>query len=176
MKNNLPKTFILLFPIILLTSSCTDVRQALGKEKVIPDEYSVVLTPSLTIPPGYQIDPGLITSNSIVNSDQNTELENRLNLDIKKENSDNNDFIELFGSNKIPKNIRTIVDEETLGIALGERTGMDVLFGKVPKTGLVIDTKKESLRIRNNTISGKKINEDASPAFEINSGKTLLIK
>ena len=38
-------------------SSCSDFRKAVGKEKVIPDEFSVALTPSLIVPPGYKIDP-----------------------------------------------------------------------------------------------------------------------
>jgi hypothetical protein len=175
MTNNLPKIFILLLPIILSTSSCTDLRQAMGKEKVIPDEYSVALTPSLIIPPGYRIDPELIMNNSSVSLNQNALLTDKLNLNNKEDNNKSN-FTDLFGSKETPKNIRKIVDEETLGIALSERTGIDVLFGNTPQTGFVIDTKKESLRIRNNKISGKKLDVNASPAFEINSGQKLLIK
>ena len=176
MKNNLPKIFILLLPIMLSISSCSDFRQATGKEKVIPDEYLTVLTPSLQVPPGYKIDPELIMNNNQVNLDQNKNLSNRLNVKNNKENNNANSFIELFGSKKIPENIRTVVDEETLGISLSGRTGLQILFGDTPQTGFAIDGKKESLRIRNNKKSGKKLDEDASPAFDINSGKTLLIK
>jgi len=38
-------------------------------------------------------------------------------------------FKELFLSKDIPQNIRKIVDEETLGISLSERTGFQILFG-----------------------------------------------
>ena len=176
MKNNLPKIFVLLFPIMLSISSCSDFRQATGKEKVIPDEYLTVLTPSLQVPPGYKIDPELIMNNNQVNLDQNKNLSNRLNVKNNKENNDLNSFTELFGSKKIPENIRTVVDEETLGISLSGRTCLQILFGNIPQTGFAIDGKKESLRIRNNKKSGKKLDEDASPAFDINSGKTLLIK
>ena len=176
MKNNTPKIFILLLPIVLFVSSCSDLRKVMGKEKVIPDEYSVLLTPSLEVPPGYKIDPEIFNNNSTVNLDQNTNLSSRLNVKNKKKNDSSNNFIELFGSKKIPDNIRNIVDEETLGIGLSERTGIDMLFGNIPRTGVALDTKKESIRIRNNKKSGKKIDEDASPAFEINSGKKLLIK
>ena len=48
-------------------------------------------------------------------------------------------------------------DEETLGIALSERRGIDILFGDIPKSGVVIDTKKEALRIRKNKSSDKNI-------------------
>ena len=172
MKNNLPKIFVLLLPIMLSISSCSDFRQAVGKEKMIPDEYLTVITPSLAVPPGYRIKPELIKNNNLVNSDQNTNLSDRLNV----KNNNVNSFTDLFESKKIPKNIRSVVDEETLGISLSERTGLQILFGDTPQVGFAIDGKKESLRIRNNKKSGKKLDEDASPAFDINSGKTLLIK
>jgi len=176
MKNNLPKIFILLLPIMLTISSCSDFRKATGKEKMIPDEYLTVITPSLTLPPGYRIKPELITNNNLINSNQNTDLSDRLNITNNKENKTANSFVELFVSKKIPKNIRSIVDEETLGISLSERTGLQILFGDTPQTGFVIDGNKESLRIRNNKKSGKKIDDDASPAFDMNSGSTLFIK
>ena len=176
MKNNLPKIFILLLPIMLSISSCSDFRKAVGKEKMIPDEYLTVITPSLAVPPGYRIKPELITNNSLVNSNQNTNLSDRLNITNNKQNKNANSYIELFVSKKIPKNIRSIVDEETLGISLSERTGIQTLFGDIPQTGFVIDANKETLRIINNKKYGKKLDDDASPAFDINSGSTLLIK
>ena len=176
MKNNLPKIFILLLPLMLSISSCSDFRKATGKEKIIPDEYLTVITPSLAVPPGYRIKPELTTNNSLINLNQSTNLSDRLNITNNKENKNANSFIELFVSKKIPKNIRSIVDEETLGISLSERTGIQTLFGDIPETGFVIDANKESLRIRNNKKSGKKLDDDASPAFDINSGSTLLIK
>ena len=176
MKNNLPKIFLLLLPVMLFISSCSDFRRALGKEKVIPDEYSVLLTPSLAVPPGYKIDPELIMNNSKDDLSQKTNLSDRLNIKNKKEDNKSNSFINLFGSKKIPDNIRRVIDEETLGIGLSERTGIHKLFGTVPTTGVALDGNKEALRIRNNKKLGKKLDEGASPAFEINSGKTLLIK
>ena len=72
--------------------------------------------------------------------------------------------------NNIPKDIRRIVDEETTGIALSARSGINILFGTIPSTGVIIDSKKESLRVR------KKSNEEATPAFDKATGKTILIK
>ena len=113
MKNNLPKIFILLLPVMLSISSCSDFRKAVGKEKMIPDEYLTVITPSLAVPPGYRIKPELITNKNLVNSNKNTNLLDRLNIINNKENITANSFVELFVSKKIPKNIRSIVDEET---------------------------------------------------------------
>ena len=173
MKNKFFIIFVFLLPTIMSLSSCSDFRKAVGKEKVIPDEYSVVLTPSLIVPPGYKIDPEVFKKNRLI------EEKNDFNLTEKIKINDNNDvtsFEGLFISKQIPKNIRNIVDEETLGISLSERRGIDVLFGNTPETGVVIDAKKEALRIRKNKSSGKKINSTPSPAIDINSGKPLLIK
>ena len=99
------------------------------------------------------------------------------NIEINIENkSEASSFGELFGSKNVPKDIRKIVDEETLGISLSERRGIDILFGDIPETGVVIDAKKEALRIRKNKSLGQKINSTPSPALDINSGKPLLIK
>ena len=81
-----------------------------------------------------------------------------------------------FVSKDIPKDIRKIVDEETLGVSLSERRGIDILFGNVPKTGTVLNGKKEALRLRNNKLSGEKPNSSPTPALDINSGKPIVIK
>ena len=83
---------------------------------------------------------------------------------------------ELFISKDIPKDIRKIVDEETLGVSLSERRGIDIVFGNVPKTGTVLNGKKEALRLRNNKLSGEKPNSSPTPALDINSGKPIVIK
>ena len=172
MKNKLLKLSI--FGLLLgMLSSCSDFRKAVGKEKVIPDEFSIALSPSLLIPPGYKIDP-----NSIKNNDLKKD-ENEFNLIKEIKNIDNkeaNSFNELFSSKNIPKDIRKIIDEETLGVSLSDRSGFDILFGNIPKTGVVIDSKKETLRIRKNKSLDRTINSNPSPAIDINSRKPILIK
>ena len=173
MKNKFLKIFVFLLPITMTLSSCSDFRKAVGKEKVIPDEFSVALTPSLIVPPGYKIDPEVLKNNDLEETENDFNLTNEINIENK---SEANSFSDLFGSKNVPKDIRKIVDEETLGISLSERTGLQMLFGDVPETGVVIDAKKEALRIRKNKSSGQQINATPSPALDINSRKPLLIK
>ena len=173
MKNKFLNIFVFLLPITMSLSSCSDFRKAVGKEKVIPDEFSVALTPSLIVPPGYKIDPEVLKNNNLGEAKDDFNLTNE--IDIKNKNEANS-FSDLFGSKNVPKDIRKIVDEETLGISLSERRGIDILFGDIPETGVVIDAKKEALRIRKNKSSGQKLNSTPSPALDINSGKLLLIK
>ena len=172
MKNKLLIIFVFILSLGML-SSCSDFRKAVGKEKVIPDEFSVVSTPSLLIPPGYKIDPKTIKSNELKEDNNDFQLSEEMDI---KENKEGNSFSELLKLKNISNDIRKTVDEETLGISLSERRGIDILFGDIPKTGVVIDPKKEALRIRKNKSSDKKINSTPSPAIDINSGKPLLIK
>ena len=172
MKNKFLVLFVFLLTMGIL-SSCSDFRKAVGKEKVIPDEFSVAVTPSLLIPPGYEISPEVLKNNDQYNTNDNFYLNNKIEIKNKKEA---NNFSELFDRKNVPKDIRTLVDEETLGVSLSERTGIDILFGNIPKTGVIIDSKKEALRIRKNKLSKEDINSNPSPAVDINSGKPLLIK
>ena len=164
--------FIFFIPMGML-SSCSDFRKAVGKEVVVPDEFSVVVTPSLLIPPGYEIDPQVLKNNDLENTNDDFNLNKEIDIKDKK---DANSFSELFDTKNVPKDIRKLVDEETLGISLSERTGIDILFGNIPKTGVVIDPKKEAIRIKKNQSSKQNINSNPSPAVDINSGKPLLIK
>ena len=162
--------FVFLIPIGML-SSCSDFRKAVGQEKIIPDEFSVAVAPSLLIPPGYDIDPQALKNNK--ENNDNFSLNKEIDIKDKKEA---NSFNEIFETKNVPKDIRKLVDEETLGISLSERTGLDILFGDIPKTGVVIDSKKEALRIKKNKLLKQNINSNPSPAVDINSGKPLLIK
>ena len=156
-----------------LLSSCSDFRKAVGQEIVIPDEFSVAVTPTLLIPPGYEIDPKVLKNNDIDKTNDNFNLKEEIDI---KDNKEASSFSEIFDTKNIPKNIRKLVDEETLGISLGERRGIDILFGNIPKTGVIIDSKKEALRIKKNKLTKQDINSNPSPAVDINSGKPLLIK
>ena len=168
--------FILIFVFLITTgmlSICSDFRKAVGKEVVIPDEFSVAVTPSLLIPPGYEIDPQVFKNNDLDKTGDNFNLNEEINIKDKKYG---NSFSELFDTKNVPKDIRKLVDEETLGISLSERTGLEILFGDIPKTGVVIDPKKEAIRIRKNKLLKKNINSNPSPAVDVNSRKPLLIK
>ena len=156
-----------------LLSSCSDFRKAVGQEIVIPDEFSVAVTPTLLIPPGYEIDPKVLKNNDLDKTNDNFNLKEEIDI---KDNKEASSFSEIFDTKNIPKNIRKLVDEETLGISLGERRGIDILFGNIPKTGVIIDSKKEALRIKKNKLTKQDINSNPSPGVDINSGKPLLIK
>jgi hypothetical protein len=57
-----------------MLSSCSDFRKAVGKEIVIPDEFSVAVSPTLLIPPGYEIDPKVLKNNDLDKTNNNFNL------------------------------------------------------------------------------------------------------
>jgi hypothetical protein len=173
MKSKFLKLSLCFIPLIMSISSCSDFRKAVGKEKVIPDEYSIITTPSLLVPPGYNIDPEVFKNKKLSEAKKDFNLSDKIIINNQNEVSS---FKDLFISKNTLKDIRQIVDEETLGISLSERTGFQVLFDKKPEVGVVLDSKKEALRLRNKKFSGEKLNSDPSPAIEKNSGKQILIK
>ena len=83
-------------------------------------------------------------------------------------------FDNLFNFNSVPKDIRKIVDDETLGISRSERTGLDILLGNEPEVGVYLDSEKETLRIKKS--KEKSLLSNPSPSINITDDKKLLIK
>ena len=160
--------FILFNCLLSFTSGCSDFRQAVGKEKYIPDEYVFVKTPKLIIPPGFGIDSDALKGNKGIKEDSLISLDS--------DNSKNEEFESLFDIENVPKNIRKLVDEETLGIGLSDRSGLDILFGQVPETGVVVDSEKESIRIKNTKKNSKSILTGSTPSYDINEQKKINIE
>lgn len=153
---------VLIFGV--LSSSCSDFRQAIGKEKYIPNEYSFLNTPRLVVPPDFGNTENIINNGS---------KQDKVNLTFKNKN-ENSNFDELFDFSSVPKNIRQIVDDETLGISRSERTGFDILMGKNPKVGVYLDTEKEAIRIKN--IKDRSLITEPSPSVNTTNGNKVLVK
>ncbi len=151
--------------ISFFNSGCSDFRQAIGKEKFIPNEYSFVNTPRLIMP------PNLSNENNIIEKGSNQNLKTKLNFKNEVKESG---FNSLFNFSSVPKEIRKIVDEETLGISRSERSGIDVLLGNNPKVGIYLDSEKETLRIKNSKENN--ILSKPSPSINTSNNKRQSIK
>ena len=162
------RKFILLLSLILfsfLNSGCSDFRQAIGKEKFIPNEYSFLSTPSLIMPPEFGNKDNIIEKGISINEIPKLSLKNQ-----EKKSG----FGYLFNFNSVPQDIRKIVDDETLGISRSERTGLDILLGNEPEVGVYLDSEKETLRIKKS--KEKSLLSNPSPSINITDDKKLLIK
>ena len=157
--------FVLLIFFSFLNSGCSDFRQAIGKEKYIPNEYSFFSTPKLIMPPEFGNKDNIIEKGS----------SNKETPELSFKNQENKSgFDYLFNFNSIPQDIRKIVDDETLGISRSERTGLDILLGKEPEIGVYLDSEKETLRIKNS--KKKSLLSNPSPSINTTDDKKLLIK
>ena len=157
--------FALLIFFSFLNSGCSDFRQAIGKEKFIPNEYSFLSTPKLIMPPEFGNKDNIIEKRNTIKETPELSLKNKDNK---------SGFDTLFNFNLVPKDIRKMVDDENLGISRSERTGLDVLLGNNPKIGVYLDSEKESLRIKNN--KEKSLLSKPSPSINTTDNKKLLIK
>ena len=156
---------VLLIFFSFLNSGCSDFRQAVGKEKFIPNEYSFLSTPKLIMPPEFGNKDNIIEKRNTIKETPELSLKNKVN----KSGFDN-----LFNFNSVPQDIRKIVDDETLGISRSERTGVDILLGDNPEVGVYLDSEKETLRIKNN--KEKSLLSNPSPSVNTTDSKSHLIK
>ena len=159
--------FVLLISFSFLNSGCSDFRQAIGKEKFIPNEYSFLSTPKLIMPPEFGNKDNIIEKRSSISLKETPELSLK-----NKDNKSGFDY--LFDFNSVPQDIRKIVDDETLGISRSERTGLDILLGNEPEVGVYLDSEKETLRIKKS--KEKSLLSNPSPSINITDDKKLLIK
>ena len=164
---DLRKSVILLSILFLsfLNSGCSDFRQAVGKEKFIPNEYSFVNTPTLIMPPEFGSKENIIEKGNSINKTPELSFTNKDNK---------SGFDTLFDFNSVPQDIRKIVDDENLGVRRSQRSGFDILVGNNPKVGVYLDAEKETLRIKNN--KEKSLLSKPSPSINTNDEKKLLIK
>ena len=111
LKNNLKKVSLLILLLLfsLTNSGCSDFRQAIGKEKFIPNEYSFLSTPKLIMPPEFGNKDNIIEKGNSINQTPELSLKNK---------NKKTEFDYLFNFNSVPKDIRKIVDDENLGISL----------------------------------------------------------
>ena len=156
---------LLLIVFSFFNSGCSDLRQALGKEKFIPNEYSFLSTPKLIMPPNFGNKDNIIENRTSINNTPKLSLNNKDNK---------SGFDSLFDFNSVPRDIRKIVDDENLGISRSERTGMDILLGNNPEVGVYLDSEKETLRIKNS--KDKSLLSNPSPSINTTDKKNLLIK
>ena len=156
--------FLIIFSSFL-NSGCSDFRQAIGKEKFIPNEYSFLSTPKLIMPPEFGNKENIIEKGSSINETPELSLNNK---------NKKSGFDYLFNFNSVPQDIRKIVDDENLGIVKSERTGIDILLGNNPEVGVYLDSEKETLRIKNT--KEKSLLSKPSPSVNTTDDKKLLIK
>ena len=159
------KTYLPLAVLVagLALSGCSDFNQALGLSKSSPDEFQVVVRPPLTLPPSFSLNPVDESATSGVSTSSVSVTEEVL---AGAERTAASGFDTLFGVDQIEPDIRTKIDEETLGIQLEKRIAVQVLFGGKPNVGPTLAPAAEARRIRDAQQQGRDLTETPTPAID----------
>jgi hypothetical protein len=161
------KLFQILGAVTLLSmlSACSDFRKAIGTEKSSPDEFQVVVRPSLVLPPNFSSRPtaatGAQTAASIA-----SDAQAQASVLLGARETGASDYSDIFAFDKIVEDVRSKVDEETAGIKFERRLPIQVLFGGLPDVGPVIDKMAEDRRIRRNRLENRSLSYGATPAID----------
>ena len=158
----------------LIFSGCSDFRRAIGKEKSSPDEFEVVVRPSLSLPPQFGVRP--VAGEDIPARHSGRDAVSQTVQLFSARTGVVTGFDELFAFAQIEPNIRTKIDEETAGILYERRLPIQVIFGGVPQVGPVIDKMAEDRRLRRNRLQKKPINAGATPAIDQVLNEPVLIE
>ena len=161
------KLFQILGAVTLLSmlSACSDFRKAIGTEKSSPDEFQVVVRPSLVLPPNFSSRPTAATgaqTAATVASDAQAQA----SVLLGARETGASDYSDIFAFDKIVEDVRSKVDEETAGIKFEHRLPIQVLFGGLPDVGPVIDKMAEDRRIRRNRLENRSLSYGATPAID----------
>tara|TARA_B110000305_G_scaffold201800_1_gene229777 strand:- start:345 stop:866 length:522 start_codon:yes stop_codon:yes gene_type:complete len=161
------KLFQILGAVTLLSmlSACSDFRKAIGTEKSSPDEFQVVVRPSLVLPPNFLSRPteatGAQTAATVA-----SDAQAQASVLLGARETGASDYSDVFAFDKIVEDVRSKVDEETAGIKFERRLPIQVLFGGLPDVGPVIDKMAEDRRIRRNRLENRSLSYGATPAID----------
>jgi len=161
------KLFQILGAVTLLSmlSACSDFRKAIGTEKSSPDEFQVVVRPSLVLPPNFSSRPTAATgaqTAATVASDAQAQA----SVLLGARETGASDYSDIFAFDKIVEDVRSKVDEETAGIKFERRLPIQALFVGLPDVGPVIDKMAEDRRIRRNRMENRSLSYGATPAID----------
>jgi hypothetical protein len=154
---------LLLAPLAL--GGCTDLKRALGMEKVVPDEFAVVRAAPLALPPDFSLRPprpGAAPTQEISPTEQARQTVFRASdqqtaavPDADKLSAGENQLLRQAGAAAAPRDIRDTVNREAMQSAppIDESFADRLLFWRTPEkrvglTDSVIDPQQEALRLK----------------------------
>lgn len=158
-------------------SACEGFSDALGLGKSAPDEFAVVRSTPLTLPPDFTLRPprpGEAGPNAQPVSEQarGTLLRESGALAIEDStraaSQGESAFIEQAGAEDVDPNIRHIVDREFSGYASEDESFIDSLmfWREDEPAGEMVDAEAEAERLRGNAEAGNSPADGESPTIE----------
>ena len=151
------------------------IGDALGLGKNAPDEFTVVRSAPLTLPPDFSLRPprpGEVRPNEEPLRDQARDAllsEAGAGGDPAAESASQGEaaFIEEAGAGDVDPNIRHVVDREFSGYASEDESFVDslIFWQDDDPPGEVVDAAAEAERLRENIEAGKPITGDETPTI-----------
>ena len=167
---------------IFILSSCADTKRALGIDKSIPDEFSVLRRAPLVIPPDFNLKPPAPGSVRPQEGSSRDRAMNALMGRNRIQSYGQRGFslgeVELLysaGADAIIPDIRSIIDRETSAFAKepDKFTNRLIFWRENIQLGTPIDPLKEKKRLEDNKESGKSPNEGPIPVIS-KGGSSML--
>jgi hypothetical protein len=150
----------------LALGGCTDVKRALGMERVVPDEFAVVQSAPLAMPPDFSLrppKPGAPPTQEVSPTQQARQTifraadpqQTAALPDADKRSPGENDLLRQAGAANAPRDIRETVNRDAAQAAAPVEEGFidKLLFWRTPDpnpaaTAAVIDPQQEAQRLR----------------------------
>jgi DUF3035 family protein len=149
----------------LALGGCTDLKRALGMEKVVPDEFAVVRSAPLALPPDFSLRPprpGAAPSQEVSPTEQArqtifraSDQQAALPAGADKLSAGENQLLRQAGAAAAPRDIRDTVNREATQAAapVDESFADKLLFWRTPEkrlgpTDTVIDPQREAQRLK----------------------------
>jgi hypothetical protein len=156
-----------------MLSGCTGFNKAIGKAKSSPDEFQVVVRAPLTLPPNFDLRP---SEDQTVEATRNDAVSITDQVLTRSASTQAVGFDSLFAFDEIVDDIRTLVDEETIGVQIEKRLPVHVLFGGQPNVGPNLVADEETRRIRRAISEGDSLTATPTPAFDPVNNTPLAIE
>lgn len=160
----IPSLVVLIALAALPLAGCDSFNRAIGKTRVIPDEFQVVSNAPLAIPPDYalrpprvgngpeQISPTQVARESVFRMGDPQQQQSSLPAPVTARSPGETDLLRDAGAANVPPDIRQLVDTDPKQGVPFERSLVDkLLFWQGPTTppsAEVINPSAEASRIR----------------------------
>ena len=179
-------TPILLTAVLLALSGCQNVRNAVGLERNLPDEFAVAAPVPLVIPPDFNLRPPAPGSERTqVTSEERarTALVGRARIrELQQRGMTTGEaqLLTLAGAGSAPPDIRSVLDKEVSSFAREETAFTDRLVfwregGRASLGGTALDPAAEMSRLNQNAAAGREASEGPIPIITRDGASTLRI-
>ncbi len=162
-----------------IVSGCADFRQAMGIEKVSPDEFAIVTKAPLVMPPDFALRPPVPGAARPIEDIQGAQAQNALFGSDATPVSDGivtaGEFALLSssGAGSANPHIRTVLATETNSVVQKDRSFADqILFWQADADAddSVVNAAAEAERLRENQAAGRPVTEGATPTITKDRG------